>query len=102
MPKHNYPQNRKPRNTGYSTTSKLIKHYGVNRLYEIWVKFNGMYKASEFLSEDLGEYVSPYIVRYLSNKFNWKRQITDKSLPIYLGVIYGHTPKGHYKHIEFV
>lgn len=101
MAKHNYPTTRKPRTTNYSITTKLIQHYGEDRLYEIWVEYNGMYKSAEFITCDWGSYVSPYIIRYLSNKFGWKRTVTDKSLPIYLGVLYGNTAKDKYKHIEF-
>ena len=40
----------------------------------------------------------PYVIRYLSHKFNWKR-IVDDSLPIVQGIIKGSMPASYYKHI---
>lgn len=57
-----------------------------------------MYKSAEFISRDLGLYISPYIIRYLSNLFSWKRAI-DSSYPIAKGIIKHRMPAGYYKHI---
>ncbi len=99
MKKHNYPSTRKPRDTSYSMTHKLIEYYGEHRLYEIWCENNGMYKAAEWLSKDFGYWVTPDVVRYLSYKFNWKRVITDLSLPVAQGIIQGTVDASYYKHI---
>jgi hypothetical protein len=97
--KHNYPKSRKPNEN--SVTQILLKKYGEKDLYNMWVKFNGMYKMSDHLSQELGFYVSPYVVRYLSNKLNWVRTITDKSLPLYLGIQNGRIKAEYYKHLQF-
>ena len=80
-------------------TYQLIERYGEKRLYNDWCRYNGMYKASDALSEELGEYVSPNVVQYLSYKFGWKRVITDLSLPVALGILNGHVRPEYYKHI---
>lgn len=99
MGKHNYPKNRKPNPN--SETQMLLSTVGEKRLYIIWAEF-GMYATCEILSKELSWYPSPYTIRYLSNKFNWKRTVTDKNLPIYKGLLAGNTPQGHYKHINFL
>lgn len=100
--KHNYPKHRKPRNTDYSITSKLIKEFGEKRLYEIWCDCNGMYGASDYLSELTDVWITPWIVRYLSEKFNWKRKMTDKDNAVYKAVVINKSvPAEYYKHLEF-
>ena len=97
--KHNYPKNRKfdPE----SATQTLLASVGEKRLYELWAK-HGMYKTADLLAEELQWWVSEYVIRYLSNKFNWKRTIKDKNLPIFKGVLNGSVPKEYYKHINFI
>jgi len=97
----NYPKNRKPRNTDYSMTQKLIKMFGEKELYRIWVMCNGMYKAADYLSDLTDWWVTPYVVRYLSNKFGWVRIVRDKELPVYKGYLAGKILEGYYKHIIF-
>ena len=82
-------------------TKKLIERFGEDKLYQIWSENNGMYKAAENITQQTGEYCSPYVVRYLSNKFNWVRSVTDKSLAIYKAVLLGKVEQGFYKHITF-
>lgn len=96
--KHNYPKNRKS-NPG-TATQILLAEVGEKRLYELWAK-HGMYKTAAILEEELNWWVSEYVIRYLSNKFHWKRTVTDKELPIYKGVLNGSTKPEHYKHINF-
>jgi len=67
----------------------------------MWVKFNGMYKMSNFLSQEMGFWVTPYVIRFISNKLNFIRVITDKKLPIYKGVLNGRVKPEYYKHIKF-
>jgi len=98
--KPNYPKNRKPNQN--STTQLLLKKYSEKELYDIWVKYNGMFKTSDYLSQEMGFAVSPYVIRYLSTKFNWVREITDISLPIFKGILNKKTPPDYYKHIKFI
>jgi hypothetical protein len=97
--KHNYPKNRKPNDN--STTQILLKKYSEKELYNFWIKYNGMFKTSDYLSKEMGFWVTPYVIRYLSNKFNWIRVITDKELPIYKGILNKRVLPEYYKHINF-
>ena len=90
---------RKKRNTDYSMTQRLLKTYGEGRVVEYW-KRHGMYKSAELLSKEMNEYVSPYVLRYMSNKYDWKREV-NKLSPIYKGVIAGTVPAAYYKHLIF-
>lgn len=58
-----------------------------------------MYRGSEELSQRLRIYISPYILRYISHKMDWKRILTDKTLPIVKGILAGTMPAEYYKHI---
>ena len=90
---------RKKRNTDYSMTQRLLKTLGQDRVIELWTKY-GMYKASELLSVEMQEYVSPYVLRYMSNKYDWKREV-NKLSAIYKGVKAGSVPAAYYKHLIF-
>ena len=90
---------RKKRNTDYSMTQRLLKKLGEGRVVEYWQR-HGMYKASELLSIEMQEYVSPYVLRYMSNKYNWKRNV-NKLSAIYKGVKAGTVPAAYYKHLIF-
>lgn len=47
------PNNRKPRNNDYATTTKLIKEHGLEKIHAVW-REKGMYRtAEEFTSADL-------------------------------------------------
>jgi len=92
---------RKKRCTDYSMTQRLLKKLGEGRVVEHWKKY-GMYKAAELLSKEMQEYVSPYVLRYMSNKYNWKRKCNPKSA-IYKGVVINKTiPASYYKHLIFL
>ena len=90
---------RKQRDTSYSMTQRLIKTLGIEEVEKMWQKF-GMYKAAEELTEILQDYVSPYVLRYMSNRFDWKRPVNPKSA-IYKGVKVGTIPSSYYKHLIF-
>lgn len=91
---------RKNRCRDHSMTQRLLKKLGQTRVVELWTKY-GMYKASELLSVEMQEYVSPYVLRYMSNKYDWKRKCNPKSA-IYKGVIINKTiPAEYYKHLIF-
>ncbi|MBV6418857.1 MAG: hypothetical protein DAHOPDDO_00067 [Ignavibacteriaceae bacterium] len=86
------------RDTSYSTTQKLIKELGIEEVEKAWIG-KGM-NAWQELSEKMDEYVSPYVLRYMSNKFDWKRPVNPKSA-IYVGVQRGTVPASYYKHLIF-
>ncbi len=89
---------RKQRDTSYSMTQRLIKTLG-NEVEQTWKQY-GMYKASNILSFKMDEYVSPYVLRHLSNIKNWKRPV-NKLSPIYKGVKAGTVPASYYRHLIF-
>ena len=90
---------RKMRDTSYSMTQRLLKKLGESRVVGYW-QSHGMYKASELLSKEMQEYVSPYVLRYMSNKYDWKRNCNPKSA-IYKGIKAGTVPASYYKHLIF-
>ena len=96
--RHNYPKNRKPRDTSYSMTQQLLKHFGEEELYRIW-SIRGMYHASDIVSEKIGYYIPARVIRYLSDKFGWKREVTNLNLPVVKGIIYESVPENYYKHL---
>jgi len=78
-------------------TQRLIHKLGVEELEKVWQK-GGMYYAADYFTNLMDESVSPYVMRYLSDKFNWKR-IVDDSLPIVQGIKMGSMPANYYRHI---
>ena len=92
---------RKPRDTSYSMTYKLIDEFGEEKLRKIWAA-NGMYASAKILSDELGKYISPATMRYLSYKFNWVREVSDYDLPFVKGVIAGKVPAMYYRHVKIV
>ena len=87
---------KKQRDTSYSMTQKLIKAIGLAEVEKAWQK-RGM-NAYKELSVRMNEYVSPYVLRYMSNKYNWKRPV-NKLSPIYKGVMAGTIKASYYKHL---
>jgi len=91
--KHNYPKNRKPRDTSYAQSSKLIEKHGLQEIRKVWTQ-KGMYKAAG----ELG--ASPYVIRYLAHKHGWTRPA--EKVPIILkGVKRGSKPASYYKTLDF-
>lgn len=90
---------RKKRDTSYSMTQRLLKKLGEGRVVGYW-QHHGMYKAAKLLSDEMQEYVSPYVLRYMSNKYDWKRPV-NKLSAIYKGVKSGTVPAAYYKHLIF-
>jgi len=72
-----------------SMTERLLHTFGEKYLYKIWAEL-GMYKGSEQLTAEVGIWVTYNVLKYLSYKFNWKRRITNKNLPIYKAVLKEH------------
>ena len=92
MGKHNYPKNRKPNEN--SETQRLLKLHGEEYLRETWEK-QGMYRAATTLE------TSPFVIRYLSNKYGWKRIYDKTSTPLYKGIINGKLDANKFKHLIF-
>lgn len=85
------------RDTSYCMTQKLIKKLTIEEVEKAWQK-RGM-NAWQELSTHMGEYVSPYVLRYMSNKYNWVRTIPIDHI-IAKGILRGSVPEGFYKHIK--
>ncbi len=66
--KHNYPKQRKKRNTEYSKSYKLLKTIGEEKFWELSAKY-GQYKLSELLSKEFSLEVSPYVINYIRKKY---------------------------------
>ena len=80
-------------------TQKLINKLGLEKIQAIWVQY-GMYKGAEELSKIMNEWVSFSTLRYLSQRFDWRRPVNPKSA-IYVGVKRGTVPASYYKHLIF-
>ena len=80
-------------------THKLISKIGLEKIEAIWIK-NGMYKGAEELSKIMNEWVSFSTLRYLSQRFDWRRKCNPKSA-IYVGVQRGTVPASYYRHLIF-
>jgi len=91
---------RKPRDTSYSVTQKLLKQFGEQKLYDIWA-MKGQYHASKVMRDEYDLIVSPAVFRHLSNKINWTRTETNEKLTFVKGVRMGTQPASFYKHVIF-
>ena len=90
---------RKPRIRNNTMTQKLLKNVGLEEVEKTWIRL-GMYKGAEELSKLMQEYVSFSTLRYMSQKYDWKRPV-NKLSPIYKGVMAGTVPAAYYKHLIF-
>ena len=98
---HRYPKTRKKRNTDYSMTQRLLKQIGKEKVHEIWTQ-NGHRRSAKILTEMMGEWVSPMVLQYMAARlFFWQRIVTDKTLPMYKGVLSGKTNPHKFKTIVF-
>ena len=80
-------------------TQKLINKIGLEEVEKLWIQY-GCYKAAEELSKLMNEWVSFSTLRYMSQKFDWKRPVNPKSA-IYVGVKRGTVLASYYKHLIF-
>ena len=80
-------------------TQKLIKKIDLKEIERIWIK-NGMYKGAVELSNVLNEYISASTLRYLSQRFDWRRPVHPNSA-ILVGVKRGTVLSSYYKHLIF-
>ena len=92
--------NDKTRNTDFSITQQLINKFGVDKIHETWRQY-GMYTGAKVLSKEAGHYISPYVLRYMSNKFDWVRIVTNPNLPFVKGILNGKVAADYYKHVRF-
>lgn len=67
--KHNYPKNRKSRDTSYCKSYKILQLVGEEELRKLFSR-HGMYTAAKILTYNIGEQISPYVVRYLRTRYN--------------------------------
>lgn len=81
-----------------NTMTKILIH-NLEEVEKLWVQY-GCYKAAKELSKMLNTYISFSTVRYLSQVFDWKRPVNQKSA-IYEGVKRGSVPSSYYKHLIF-
>jgi len=98
--KHNYPKERKPRNTEYSTITKLIKALGMEKVKEISTTL-GTYSGANLLYELSGIYVPDSTVLSMRRKFGWVRIISSKKDCNARSIINGNVPVDHFKTIKF-
>jgi hypothetical protein len=96
----NYPKERQKRSTNYAISTKLVNQFGIEYLEAQW-KSLGMYKCAELLNTQTDYYVSPWVIRHLTNKYNWVRTISDPKLAIYQMVKKGLRKPEYYKHAIF-
>ena len=68
MNKHRYPAKRKNRNVSYSKSYKLLQLVGEEKLKEMFSKA-GMYTTAKILSQELGQEISPYVVRHMRRRY---------------------------------
>jgi hypothetical protein len=66
--KHEYPAQRAKRDISYSKSYKILQIVGEEELKLLFSKF-GMYNAAKILSHNLGEIVSPYVVRHMRKRY---------------------------------
>lgn len=98
--KRNYPKNRKPRNTDYSTVTKLIKALGIEKVKEVSLN-SGTYSGARLLSMLSGIYVCNSTILYMRRRFGWKRIVTSMDDCNAKSVINGSVPVDHFKTIKF-
>jgi hypothetical protein len=78
-------------------TQRLIKTLGIEEVEKAWKQCD--MNAYKELSIRMNEFVSPYVLRYMSNKFDWVR-IISRDHPIAKSILRGSVPGGFYKHIK--
>ena len=76
--KPTYPSTRRPRDVSYSKSYKILQIVGAEELKLLFSKF-GMYTAAKILSYNLGEIISPYVVRHMRKRYELGRQNEEKT-----------------------
>jgi hypothetical protein len=77
--KHNYPKNRKLRDVSYSKSYKLLQLIGEDNLHQLFSE-HGMYTSAKILSEQLGEQISPYVVRHVRRRYNLGSTLNEEAV----------------------
>ena len=77
--KHNYPAQRKPRTVEYRKSYKLLQKVGKEELKALFSKY-GMYTSAKILSYNLGEIISPYVVRHMRKIYQLGKQHEENNL----------------------
>ena len=78
---HNYPKNRKLRDVSYSKSYKLLQLAGEDNLRQLFSE-HGMYTSSNILSEQLGQDVSPYVVRHTRRRYNLGSTVNEETVEL--------------------
>ena len=76
-----------------SESYRLETEIGINKIFECWYEV-GMYRTAYRYR------TSPYVIRYLANKHNWKRP-AEKAPIILKGVLAGNVKANYYKNLIF-
>lgn len=66
--KRRYPEHRKPRDVSYSKSYQIYNRFGEERLRSL-LSEQGMYVAARQLSDEMHEYVSPYVMRHIRERY---------------------------------
>ncbi|MCE1187615.1 MAG: hypothetical protein LWX56_00620 [Ignavibacteria bacterium] len=66
--KHKYPATRKPRDVSYSKSYKILQIVGEQELRKLFSR-HGMYTAAKILAFNIGEDISPYVVRHMRKRY---------------------------------
>ena len=74
-------------------TYRLETEIGINKIFECWYEV-GMYRTAYRYR------TSPYVIRYLANKHEWKRP-AEKAPIILKGVKAGNVKSTYYKNLIF-
>ena len=76
-----------------SETYRLETEIGLDKIFECWYEL-GMYRTAYRYR------TSPYVIRYLANKHEWKRP-AEKAPIILKGVKAGNVKANYYKNLIF-
>lgn len=77
--KHVYPANRKPRDVSYSKSYKILKTVGELELRKLFSRY-GMYTAAKILAFNIGEDVSPYVVKHMRKRYELGGQHEENTI----------------------
>ena len=78
----------------------MLKRYGEKFLRELWQDMGGATRASEYMSKEMGVWVSEGRFDYMAKLFGWRRKIRSDH-PIALGVKYGTAKAEDYPRLIF-
>ncbi len=76
-----------------SESYRLTTEIGLDKIFKCWYDL-GMYRTANIYK------TSPWVIRYLANKHNWKRP-AEKAPIILKGVKAGNVKANYYKNLIF-